>query len=426
MVDAYGAITWWGFSPALDLQEQDALSVLLIGAADLRHILKTCALRRRHKNSKLQFFVVENNLEVIARQMLFISIIFESKDSLGLKEKVELFIELFGNSLMRPKTDEFLKHRCTDLIRFVTSPEYLEQNLPFLDLSSLKFKERDMLEGIFKFWKNVEQKYFDIPALWEQRIRQHLSTRYDSRINVYDWDYTMKLKEKAPIINFREYKTWRESGVAFELRDDSSYEVPNRTLASGIVIKKDGEKFARRGYWGDVVNSPYLSYGIESEEKSLFKKNNDIYVKTATNVTEHNVTAWIYEMMTGEAYSLCPLKNSNMTKKLSPRSELSEVKEETEDAEKSEAKAGEQKPSSDGIATPKYDSMEDVKITFLPLGSVPDLSRKSKYKGLFDVIFLSNSFMLDLRHEHRVEYNKKVKAMAESLGFKLLSDVTVS
>ena len=27
--------------------------------------------------------------------------------------------------------------------------------------------------------------------------------------------------------------------------------------------------------------------------------------------------------------------------------------------------------------------------------------------------------MLDLRHEHRVEYNKKVKAMAESLGFKV-------
>ena len=45
---------------------------------------------------------------------------------------------------------------------------------------------------------------------------------------------------KAPIINFREYKTWRESGVAFEVRDDSSYEVPNRTLASGILFKKVG------------------------------------------------------------------------------------------------------------------------------------------------------------------------------------------
>ena len=49
-----------------------------------------------------------------------------------------------------------------------------------------------------------------------------------------------------------------------------------------MLSLKDGEKFARRGYWGDVVNSPYLSYGIESEEKSLFKKNNDIYVKVCS------------------------------------------------------------------------------------------------------------------------------------------------
>ena len=39
----------------------------------------------------------------------------------------------------------------------------------------------------------------------------------------------------------------------------------------------------------------------------------------ATNVSEHNITAWIYELMTGEEYSTCPLKSSSMTKKLSPR-----------------------------------------------------------------------------------------------------------
>ena len=39
----------------------------------------------------------------------------------------------------------------------------------------------------------------------------------------------------------------------------------------------------------------------------------------ATNVSEHNITAWIYELMTGEEYSICPLKSSSMTKKLSPR-----------------------------------------------------------------------------------------------------------
>ena len=39
----------------------------------------------------------------------------------------------------------------------------------------------------------------------------------------------------------------------------------------------------------------------------------------ATNVSEHNITAWIYELMTGEEYSTCPMKSTSMTKKLSPR-----------------------------------------------------------------------------------------------------------
>ena len=32
-----------------------------------------------------------------------------------------------------------------------------------------------------------------------------------------------------------------------------------------------GERTARRGYWGDIVNSPYISFGIESENKELLK-----------------------------------------------------------------------------------------------------------------------------------------------------------
>ena len=43
---------------------------------------------------------------------------------------------------------------------------------------------------------------------------------------------------QASIIHAQEYKSWREQGVAFELRDDSTYEVSNRTLASGLLLKK--------------------------------------------------------------------------------------------------------------------------------------------------------------------------------------------
>ena len=39
---------------------------------------------------------------------------------------------------------------------------------------------------------------------------------------------------------------------------------------------------ARRGYWGDLINSPYLAFGIESEEKSLFEKKNKMHIKVET------------------------------------------------------------------------------------------------------------------------------------------------
>eukprot|EP00794_Sanderia_malayensis_P016957 gene16957-18664_t len=451
MVDAYGSVTWWGFSPALDLQscdlvtksrdlkvvkhataaEKDTLDVLLVGAADFRHILKSIALRKRHKTKKIKFYVIENNLEVIARQILFASIIFEPKEKLGLKEKVELFLELFGNSLVRPQTDEFLQTKANELIRFVTDPDYLA--------ATFSFKERDQLEGILKFWRSTDRKLFDICALWDHRLRHYLGTRYDSRYNTYDWDYMMKLKDKAPIINFKEYKTWRESGVAFELREDSSYEACNKTLASGLIIKTSGERVVKRGYWGDIINSPYLSFGTASEDKSLFEKNNDMYVKMATNISEHNVTAWIHELLTGKQYQPTS-SNTSATKDDEKLGKITEIDENDVVAEEKYEEDTEKSNHSAGYMIP-----EDCTISFLPLNCFQDLPRKSKYNKLFDVVYFSNSmvhllkhglseivaddaklivetsnFMLDLKKELCSEYNNKIQGLAKASGFQMV------
>lgn len=39
------------------------------------------------------------------------------------------------------------------------------------------------------------------------------------------------------------------------------------------------EKVAVRGYWGDIVSSPYLCFGIETEDKELLKKHNNQHIK---------------------------------------------------------------------------------------------------------------------------------------------------
>ena len=50
-------------------------------------------------------------------------------------------------------------------------------------------------------------------------------------------------------------------------------------LPGRFVYFQGGEKLSRRGYWGDILASPYLAFGITSEDKSFFKKSNNVYTK---------------------------------------------------------------------------------------------------------------------------------------------------
>lgn len=50
-------------------------------------------------------------------------------------------------------------------------------------------------------------------------------------------------------------------------------------LPGSFVYFQGGEKLSRRGYWGDILASPYLAFGITSEDKSFFKKSNNVYTK---------------------------------------------------------------------------------------------------------------------------------------------------
>ena len=143
MAEGIGSINFWGFSPAVDLQtvaeeelsERGALNILLIGTGDGRHLLKTISrIKRyhparprlcgnssflvRHQPRELHFYVVESSLELIARQLVFINLALSTQEvhcdvetimsftdaewqDLGLQDKAEIFLELFGNSAIR-------------------------------------------------------------------------------------------------------------------------------------------------------------------------------------------------------------------------------------------------------------------------------------------------------------------------------------
>uniref|UniRef100_A0A8C4Q253 Dynein axonemal assembly factor 3 n=1 Tax=Eptatretus burgeri TaxID=7764 RepID=A0A8C4Q253_EPTBU len=321
--EGLGAITWWGFSPAKDLQKEadrvlegkatvdggpSELSILMVGAGDSRHLLSTICQAQRWPKRKLAFYIVENNLEVLARHMLFLILMLESPKRMGLQEKTEMFLELFGNTLIRSSTVSYLSETANFLIRAVTDPEFLRLMLPCFNITALKFKERDQLEAIFKFWKNPDRGVFPIDKFWDARLRRYLGVRYDSRFGAYDWDLMMKLHDRgAKLISNREYTRWREKGIAFEPRE-GIFEEANKSLASGLLLMHNGERRSARGYWGDIVTGPFVSFGIETEEENLKKTCNGVFVNTAQDISYHSLMALFHELLTGKKYSYLQAK----------------------------------------------------------------------------------------------------------------------
>lgn len=320
-------------------------------------MLRTLARAALWPLRSFNFYVLENNLEAVARHMLIFSLALEEPEKMGLQERSETFLELWGNALLRPSVAAFLRAQASHLANLVLEPDRLEEQLPWLSLRLLKFRERDALEAVFRFWSGGEKgpEVFPMSRLWDSRLRHYLGSRYDARRGVADWDLRMKLHDRgAQVIHIQEFRRWRDTGVAFELRDLSAYHVPNRTLASGRLLSHRGERVAARGYWGDIATGPFMAFGIEADDQSLLRTRNGQPVKTASEITQHNVTELFREVAAWRG----------------PRAIQGNV-EETESPE------------------PDVPAQEPFTIHFLPLDSSQTLHHKTCYQGRFQLLYVS-------------------------------------
>jgi len=99
------------------------------------------------------------------------------------------------------------------------------------------------------------------------------------------------------------------SGITFEMRINS-YHIPNRTLSSYIPGRTKDKKDSClvRGFWGDITNSPYISFGVElnnQEEHDFFYAHNDIYYKFhSQHITEWNLARYLSRLEKDELYEL--------------------------------------------------------------------------------------------------------------------------
>ncbi|XP_032119012.1 dynein assembly factor 3, axonemal isoform X2 [Sapajus apella] len=349
--------------------------------------------------------------------MLIFSLALEEPEKMGLQERSETFLEVWGNALLRPPVATFVRAQADLLAHLVPEPDRLGEQLPWLSLRALKFRERDALEAVFRFWAGGEKgpEAFPMSRLWDSRLRHYLGSRYDARRGVSDWDLRMKLHDRgAQVIHTQEFRRWRDTGVAFELRDSSAYHVPNRTLASGRLLSYRGERVAARGYWGDIATGPFVAFGIEADDESLLRTSNGQPVKTAGEITQHNVTEMLREVA---AWGRCRATLGNP--------------EEKQHAE------GSLEPGTAAAPTP-----ESFTIHFLPLDSAQTLHHKSCYNGRFQLLYVACGmvhllspelgacvapggnlivelarYLVDMRQEQLQGFNTRVGELAQAAGF---------
>ena len=53
-------------------------------------------------------------------------------------EKADLFVELYGNTLIRQQTLQYLQEKASLFIEMVTDLDYADERMPSIDLSQLK------------------------------------------------------------------------------------------------------------------------------------------------------------------------------------------------------------------------------------------------------------------------------------------------
>jgi len=140
--DAIGFVQFWGLSPARDLLGEEGslgscsagsagaggaapsepktseeaaapggYNILVSGGADIRHLLKT--VTKLHEKTtggsapkkKLTFYLHDAQAEVTARHVLFLQIV--NNQRLTPRERAELFLSLYGNSLVRERDAKY-------------------------------------------------------------------------------------------------------------------------------------------------------------------------------------------------------------------------------------------------------------------------------------------------------------------------------
>lgn len=245
--------------PETETTTPPRLNLLLMYPGDVRHIITSIARSRRYfkANSgietypEIHFYLCEPNAEILARDLILLTVFLHLE--IPIRQKSNTFLEIYGNLFLQKRTKQLIAQLSKELIPLVTqttspmtssSVVLLLERLISFDLFT--FRDHDLLQTALTnyFTPTFE---FKLKDLFNTRQRALYEDRYDSRQALYDWDYHQIYKKKATIIHIKQYKTWRETGIAYEF-GDQVYNESNPTFISYTegVIKSGNKKGERQ------------------------------------------------------------------------------------------------------------------------------------------------------------------------------------
>lgn len=323
-------------------------------------------------------------MELVARELLLLLLAFMPQKELGEVQKTRIFMEIYGNTLVRPYVGKFLATTAKEMLSAITDYDYLRKLMPFVSVD-VKYKERDCLENLMKFWCSSDD--FDIIHSWDSSVRKMLGIRYDAKFGAFDWDLHMRFHSVGgKQVGSQEYKSFRNNGVSFSWLE-SEVSKPNRSLI--CVTVPNGERFIHYGYLGDIQTGPFVTFGLECEEEDFLKSTNGQNKYRATDITERNLRQIFHEIEFGQEYQHCSLNDYLMgTLRIQEVEQMMDV-------------------SADQIiARPKnYTSIEasNITINFLSISQLKQMSYKDDYKEFFNLIYFSSTHFLQFFEKATME-----------------------
>lgn len=291
--------------------------------------------------------------------------------------QVRTWMELYGNTLVKPSTNSYLMKKSAQLIDIITNTTTGQLCLPIVNFDGLKYKEKDSIENIFKYWKN--NIGLNITAMWDMRVRNYLGVRYDHRNNLFDWDLHMRLHQidGGKRITSQEYIYWRDTGVAYTFLETDCTE-PNYTFA--LALSKDGDRVTTIDYFGDTINGPFPSFGLDCDDKDMLKMGNMHPLKRSADLTERNLMRMFYEIENQKPYEHKG-KTDNYGVIIT---ELPKVKFQDLPTTSSHGK----------VKSEHYPSINvnDVEIHFITQKAMTDYPARDRFKNFFDTMYCGHTY----------------------------------